>query len=96
MNRRKFLGGTALLTGALALNPFDLYAKESEEKLSFRGKKAQLTSHNKITRGCLTVQLQFGEIKRFDRYNVSFWRAKILIIYSDYFNLADISLSFPI
>lgn len=41
MNRRKFLGGTALLTGALALNPFNLFGKDSEEKLRFLGEKGQ-------------------------------------------------------
>ncbi len=41
MNRRKFLSGSALLTGALAFNPFDLFGRDQEEKLSFRGKKAK-------------------------------------------------------
>lgn len=41
MNRRKFLSGSALLTGAFSLNPFDLFGKNSEEKLSFKGKKAK-------------------------------------------------------
>lgn len=41
MNRRKFLSGSALLTGALTLNPFDLFGRDQEEILSFRGKKAK-------------------------------------------------------
>lgn len=41
MNRRKFLSSSALLTGALTLNPFDLFGRDQEETLSFRGKKAK-------------------------------------------------------
>lgn len=41
MDRRKFLKGSALLSGALTLNPFDLFANNSDEKLSFKGKKAK-------------------------------------------------------
>lgn len=41
MNRRKFLGGTALLTGALAISPFDLFAGSPEKKLNSGGKKAK-------------------------------------------------------
>ncbi|WP_294333704.1 alkaline phosphatase [uncultured Chryseobacterium sp.] len=41
MNRRKFLGGTALLTGALAISPFDLFAGNPEKKLNSGGKKAK-------------------------------------------------------
>ncbi|SDR00846.1 alkaline phosphatase [Chryseobacterium soldanellicola] len=41
MNRRKFLRGSALLTGALTLNHFDLFGRDQEEKLSFRSKKAK-------------------------------------------------------
>lgn len=41
MNRRKFLSGSALLTGALTLNPLDLFGKSPQEQLDFKGKKAK-------------------------------------------------------
>ncbi|MEC3877379.1 alkaline phosphatase [Chryseobacterium salviniae] len=41
MNRRKFLSRTVLLTGALTLNPFDLFGKKYDERLNFKGKKAK-------------------------------------------------------
>ncbi|AYZ35174.1 alkaline phosphatase [Chryseobacterium indologenes] len=41
MDRRHFLKGTALLTGALSLDPLDLFGKESESDVVFRGKKAK-------------------------------------------------------
>lgn len=41
MNRRKFLNGSVLLTGAFALNPFDLFGRDQREPLGFRGKKAK-------------------------------------------------------
>ncbi len=44
MDRRHFLKGTALLTGALSLNPLDLSGKESESDLVFKGKKAKNTN----------------------------------------------------
>lgn len=41
MDRRKFLKGSVLLSGALTLNPLSLFAKNTEEQISFKGKKAK-------------------------------------------------------
>lgn len=41
MDRRKFLKGSALLSGALALNPIELLGNTSKENFSFRRKKAK-------------------------------------------------------
>lgn len=44
MDRRKFLKGTTLLSGALALNPFDLLlAKDTDFSLS-KGKLQKISS----------------------------------------------------
>lgn len=41
MNRRKFLNASALLTGALAVNPLGLFGKNPETELDFKGRKAK-------------------------------------------------------
>lgn len=41
MDRRKFLKGSILLSGALTLNPLNLFGRNSEEQLSFKGKRAK-------------------------------------------------------
>ena len=41
MNRRKFLRGSALLSGALALNPLDLFGNNHSENFNLKSKKAK-------------------------------------------------------
>lgn len=41
MNRRKFLNASALLTGALAVNPLGLFGKNPGTELGFKGRKAK-------------------------------------------------------
>lgn len=41
MDRRKFLKGSTLVSGALLLSPLDLMANQTDEILTFKGKKAK-------------------------------------------------------
>ena len=41
MNRRKFLRGSALLSGALAINPLDLFENNHSENFNLKSKKAK-------------------------------------------------------
>lgn len=41
MDRRHFLKGSILLSGALSLSPLDIFARRSESDLTFKGKKAK-------------------------------------------------------
>ena len=41
MDRRKFLRGSALLSGALALNPLDLLGNSHSENFTLKVKKAK-------------------------------------------------------